>query len=105
MTLADVALIRAVNLLADRLAAIEARIGGGDESAWPDYLAAAVALAQIRPALMPGMEARPVTQEALARELGVTPRTVRRRRARAEGSAGAAKSGGVIRWRARSGSA
>jgi hypothetical protein len=47
VTATTAALHRATNLLSDRLAQLEARIADGDETAWPDYMTAAVALSQL----------------------------------------------------------
>lgn len=53
VTPAHAALLRASLLLADRLRPLEERIAAG-EDVWPEYAAAAVALAQLAPAVGPG---------------------------------------------------
>jgi excisionase family DNA binding protein len=99
VTAATAALHRAAHLLGDRLAQLAERIAGGDESAWADYAAASVALAQLAAALAPGANGRLLTTAELAESLNVSVRQVRRLK-KAGRIAPAVKLGRALRWRA-----
>src|SRR5262245_34485113 len=79
MTLATVALTRATLLLVDSFGELQKRIEAG-ESVWTEYSVAAVALAQIAPAIASGASGRLLTTAQLAESLNVSPKTVLRRR-------------------------
>jgi len=91
------ALDGAASRLVARLAVLEGQLDAGDEEAWSDYLAAARTLAAIWPLVAPGQQL--LTTAELAAQLGVSVKTVRRRR-----SLGilhpALEHGRLVRWRA-----
>jgi hypothetical protein len=67
-----------VGRLVARLAVLEAQLDAGHEGVWPDYLEAARTLAAILPLLAPGQL---LTTAELAAQLGISPKTLRRRKA------------------------
>ena len=85
-------------LLVARLAVLEARIGGGDETAWPDYLDTLNALVRVRAETAPGAGAL-LTTAQLAERLGWSEKTVRRRWKKGQLSP-AFQDGKALRWRA-----
>lgn len=103
MTATTAALHRAANLLSDRLAQLEARIASGDDSAWPDYCAAAVALAQLAAATAPGANGALVTTRELADSLHVSTRQIRRLKASGKIAPAAQLGARTLRWRAGAG--
>jgi hypothetical protein len=66
--------------LVARLAVLEGQLDAGDEEAWSDYLAAARTLAAIWPLVAPGQH-RLLTTAELAAQLGISAKTLRRRKA------------------------
>ena len=84
--------------LVARLAVLEAQLDAGDEGVWPDYLKAARTLATIWPLLEPGQH-RLLTTAELAAQLGISPKTLRRRKALGLLQP-ALEHGRLVRWRA-----
>ena len=78
-TLAPSVLDRVASRLLARLTVLEAQLDAGNEGVWPDYLEAARTLAAILPLLAPGQ--RLLTTAELAAQLGISPKTLRRRTA------------------------
>lgn len=95
------ALQRAPRLLEERLAVLEGRIRAGDEEAWPDYLAAVQALAAALAQTAPGAGGRLVTTRELGTLLGLSPKSILKRR-KAGAIGGAVQLGqrgrGALRW-------
>ncbi len=75
---------RAGGRIEARLLALDKRLDAGDESAWPEYLALVSALVGIEPALSPERVGRLMTTAEMARRLGVSVKTLLRRRRRGE---------------------
>jgi len=76
------ALIKAESHLIERLGKLEVRLDD-DPACWQEYAAIASALAAITPTLRPEEIAAVLTQKELAERLGVSTRTIRRRKAEA----------------------
>ena len=95
------ALSRVPRLLEQRLESLEARIRGGDEGAWGEYVATAQALVAVLSDAAPGAGGRLLTTAELAKLLNVSPKVVLRRRKSGE-LAGAIQLGkrgrGALRW-------
>lgn len=98
------ALARAQLRLTERLEQLEARLAGGDETAWSAYCEAAASLAAIAPLMVPGADGRLLSTAEMAERLGVAPKTLLRRKAKGEvmpavqlGQRGRA----ALRWAAR----
>ncbi len=89
---------RAARRLADRLALLEERVDAGEEAAWPAYLELLRTLATLLPALSPAQH-RLLTTAELAARLGVSPKTLRKRRAMGLARP-AFEHGRLLRWRA-----
>jgi hypothetical protein len=96
------ALARAAQLLERRLVEFEARVCEGEEDTWPIYIATAVALAAVAAQSVPGSRGELLTTKQLAERLGISPKTLLKRKARGEvrpamqlGRRGRA----AIRWR------
>src|SRR5687767_13296585 len=98
MTSLRVALVRAGRLVETRLASLEERLAGGDETAWPAYLVTIEAAAKLEAQLVPGAHGEMVTTRAMAERLGIKPKTLLRRKARGQ-IAPAMQAGRLIRWR------
>jgi DNA-binding transcriptional MerR regulator len=77
MNRAALALERAVQLLAERLAQLEAQIRTGDD-VWPLYVTTAQTLGALLPAVRAATPEPLLTTRQLADRLGVTPRTIRK---------------------------
>ncbi len=84
--------------MAARLAVLQVRIDGGDGRAWPAYLEAARTLAALLPVLSPAQN-RLLTTAELAARLGISPKTLRKRRALGLARP-ALEHGRLLRWRA-----
>jgi hypothetical protein len=72
---------RSVRRVAARLSELEARVGTGEESAWPQFLEAAKVLALLLPALAPERHGALLTTAEMAERLGVTPKTLLKHKA------------------------
>ncbi len=84
MTNRSLLLERAAERIERRLLALDRVVEAGDTSAWPDYLATAAALAALEPTTRPEKTGRLLTTQEMARKLGVSSRTVLRKRKRGE---------------------
>jgi hypothetical protein len=89
-------------LLASRLQHLEARIQDADETAWPLFLDTAKVLAALLPNVAPGSHGKLLTTAQMAERLGISSKTLLKRKARGEirpaltlGARGRA----AIRWR------
>jgi hypothetical protein len=91
-------LLRAARLVEARLAQLEERIGQGDETAWPDYLATLETAAQFDKQLAPGAHGELLNTREMAERLGVTPKALLRRKANGRITP-AQQAGKLIRWR------
>lgn len=89
---------QAARRLADRLTALESRLDSDGDPAWRDYVAAVRALAAVAPLLSPG-QARLLTTAEMAVRLGISPKTLRRRKAMGLARP-ALQHGRLLRWRA-----
>jgi hypothetical protein len=100
------ALHRARPLLEVRLAALEAKVRAGDESAWPSYLETLQTAALLHAQASPGSGGALITTAELATRLGVAAKTILRRRARGELKAVVAgkRGRGALRWNPTEGS-
>jgi hypothetical protein len=97
MTPLALALAQAERRLVARLETLATRLDGGDESAWPDYLATLNTLHTLVPA-----EYRPlVTTREMAERLGVKPRLLRTKGTKLglQAIRLGARGTGAIRWR------
>jgi hypothetical protein len=63
-----------------RLEALRVRVEAGDEAAWPAYCETATALAAVVGQTAPGSGGKLMTTRELADAIGVSPKTVLRRR-------------------------
>jgi hypothetical protein len=97
-TLTPSALDRVAGRLVARLTVLEAQLDAGDEEAWSDYLEVARTLAAIWPLLSPGQH-RLLTTAELAAQLGISAKTLRRRKALGLLQP-ALEQGRLFRWRA-----
>ena len=95
---ATAALDRAVVRLQARAAALEERLEASDENAWAPYCEAIEALATLADRITPGRHGELLTTRELASKLGLSPKTVLRRKARGE-LRPALQTGKLIRWR------
>jgi hypothetical protein len=93
-----VALDRAGRMLAERLARLEDRVRGGDEAAWGAYAETARTLALLLPTLAPERRGELLTTAEMAARIGITSKTLLRRKARGE-IRPAVQAGKLIRWR------
>jgi hypothetical protein len=95
------ALSRAPRLLDERLGVLEARLRGGDESAWSEYLSTVLALTAALGHAAPGAGGRLITTRELGQVLGLSPKAILKRR-KAGAIGGAVQLGqrgrGAIRW-------
>jgi hypothetical protein len=95
------ALERAPRLLDERLGVLEARLHGGDETAWSEYLQVVVALTAVLAHAAPGAGGRLVTTKELGTLLGLSPKAILKRR-KAGAIGGAVQLGqrgrGALRW-------
>ena len=83
-----------------RLTVLEAQLDAGDSGVWPDYLEAARTLAVVWPLLVPAQHRhRLLTTAELAAQLGISAKTLRRRRALGLLQP-ALEHGRLVRWRA-----
>jgi len=89
---------RAARRVADRLAALEARLDSGSYAVWREYLQSLHVLATVVPLLGPG-QTRLLSSAELAARLGVAPKTVRKWKARGL-IRPAVERGRVVRWKA-----
>jgi hypothetical protein len=92
------ALERSARLLTERLAQLEHRLQAGDESAWTAYTETVKALALVVPNLAPERRGELLTTGEMARRLGVTPKTLLKRKARGQ-IRPALQAGKLIRWK------
>jgi hypothetical protein len=84
--------------LAARLAVLEAQLDAGEEAAWPAYLELLRTLSTLLPVLSPAQH-RLLTTAQLAARLGISPKTLRKRRALGLARP-ALQHGRLLRWRA-----
>jgi hypothetical protein len=96
--LAPSALDRVAGRLVARLAVLEAQLDAGDPDVWSEYIKVAQALAAIWPLLAPGQH-RLLTTAELAAQLGISSKTLRRRKALGLLQP-ALEHGRLFRWRA-----
>jgi len=95
------ALSRAQARIIERLGQLEPRLDEGDATTWSAYCQAASALAAITSHTMPGSNGRLMTTRELAESMGVSPKTILRKRKTGEltavqlGQRGRA----ALRWR------
>lgn len=89
---------RAMARLQTRVAALEERLEAGDESAWGPYCEAVEALAVVADRNAPGSHGELLTTAEMAAKLGLSPKTVLRRKASGE-LRPALQKGKLIRWR------
>jgi hypothetical protein len=71
-------------LLEERLGALETRLRGGDETAWPEYLATIQALTSALTHVAPGAGGRLVSTRELSKLMGVSSKTILRRKAKGQ---------------------
>lgn len=92
---------RAPRLLEERLGVLEARLRGGDEIAWAEYIQVAQALAAVLAHAAPGAGGKLLTTRELGQVLGLSPKAILRRR-KAGSIGGAVQLGqrgrGALRW-------
>jgi len=91
-------LLRAAQLLEARLAVLEDRVRHGDEAAWAPYLEAVQGAAALEARLTPGSRGELLTTRAMAERLGITPKTLLKRKAKGQ-IRPAMQAGKLIRWR------
>jgi hypothetical protein len=80
----QLALGRAQRRLLERLEQLEERIADEHEDAWPEYRDLATALAAVAAQLAPGARGELLTTEQMAARLGISSKTLLRRRARGQ---------------------
>jgi hypothetical protein len=95
-----VALQKAERALVRRVEELEARVQAGEVALWPDYLEAVKALATIAPALAPENGGALLKTEEMAERLGVSVKTLLRKKAGGE-IRPAVQKGKHIRWTGR----
>jgi hypothetical protein len=78
------ALARAPRLLNERLSVLEARLQSGDEGAWPEYVATVQALTAALAHSAPGSGGRLVSTRELGQLMGISPKTILRRKAKGQ---------------------
>ena len=83
MTPRLLALLGAEPRIIERMSKLAVQLDAGDPAGWIEYSALATALAALAPALRPEEIAAVLTQKELAERLGVSTRTIRRRKAEA----------------------
>jgi hypothetical protein len=86
-------------LLVARLDVLEARIRGGDETGWTDYLATVNTLVRVRAETVPGAHGELLTSAQLADRLNLSEKTVRRRWKKGQLGPSFGE-GKTLRWRA-----
>ena len=89
----------AAGRLVARLAVLEGQLDAGDRDVWSEYTDVARTLAAIWPLLAPGQL---LTTAQLAAKLGISPKTLRRRKALGLLQP-ALEHGRLVRWRANQG--
>jgi len=92
------ALDRALQLLQDRLEALDVRLRGGDDAAWPEYHQVIASLAAVLQHVTPGARGELLTTEEMARRLAVSTKTLLRRKSKGD-LRPAVQRGKLIRWR------
>jgi len=101
------AIERAHRLLDERLAVLEARLRAGDETAWGEYVQVVLALTAALAHAAPGAGGKLVSTKELGELMGLSPKTLRRRRAKGQikgaiqpesGGAAQGKHGSGLRW-------
>jgi len=98
MTASTAILSRAQRLLLARLEDLAARLEAGDAMQWPAFLETITVVTQLEPRLAPGGNGELITTADMARRLGVSPKTLLRRRKRGE-VAPAIQERRLLRWR------
>lgn len=93
-----IALRRAATLLEARLAVLEERVAGGDEIAWPLYLVTLESALKLDQQLTPGAHGELLSTKQMAERLGVTPKSLIRRKSKGQ-AAPASQVGRIIRWK------
>ena len=78
--LTSAALTRALPLLEARLVELEARVRQGEEAAWEPYLASLTALLTVTARTMPGAAGELLTTAQMAARVGISPKTLLRRK-------------------------
>ncbi len=84
MKLFTIRLEKAARLLSERLGALEDRLQAEDAAAWKEYAEVAAALAAVLPALAPERRGGLLTTAEMAQRLGISPKTLLRRKANGE---------------------
>jgi hypothetical protein len=99
--LTSAAVTRAVPLLEARLVELEERVRQGEEAAWEAYLATLTALLTVTARTVPGAAGELLTTAQMAERVGLSPKTLLRRKATGQlkpiqlGKRGR----GAVRWR------
>lgn len=78
------ALARAPRLLDERLGVLEARLRSGDEGVWLEYVATVQALTAALAHSAPGAGGKLVSTRELGQLMGLSPKTILRRRAKGQ---------------------
>ncbi len=94
---ARVALAKAAPLLLKRLGRLQERLEAGEEGVWPDFLETVKVLAGLTPASQPGSDGAMLTTKDMAERLGISPKTLLRRRKNGE-IRPAVQRGKLLRW-------
>lgn len=92
-------LTRARQLLLSRVGELEARVRAGDEDAWPLYLAAVSTLSALVAETAPGQNGRLLSTRELAQRLGVSAKTVLKRKRAGEIRPAMQAGKRLIRWK------
>jgi hypothetical protein len=102
MTSLSATLARISRRLEHRLDDLERRIDAGDESAWAELLPTLEAAARLDACLTPGAHGELISTKELAARLGVTPKTILKRKGKGQLTP-ALQRGRLIRWKASAG--
>jgi hypothetical protein len=89
---------RARRRLVERLAGLEAQLDGGDETAWPGYVATLDLLIRMTAPMEPGGHGELLTTREMAERLRIQPKTLLRHKGKGA-IRPAVQQGKLIRWR------
>ncbi len=101
------AIQRAPRLLDERLGVLEARLRSGDDTAWSEYLQVVLALTAALAHIAPGAGGKLVSTKELGQLMGLSSKTLLRRKAKGQiqgavqlegGTAVKGKHGSALRW-------